>query len=110
MQQLMLKKDVKAMGELLHDDLVFFDWDGNTIDKQENIASYASDVIHFTEFEFVETSVMRLYGETAIVVAEAQVKGTFQGSPFACFSRYLHVWLFQEERWQIVVGNVRMGA
>src|SRR5256714_4538103 len=80
------------------------------IGKHEDIAGHASDTIHLMELEFVEASVTRLYGETAIVVVKAHLKGIFQGSSFAGFYRYLRVWLFQEERWQAVAGNVSVVA
>jgi ketosteroid isomerase-like protein len=53
---------------------------------------------------------MQLYGETAIVTVLAHLKGTFQGTPIDSFYRYLRVWLFQEERWQIVAGNVSVAT
>jgi hypothetical protein len=53
---------------------------------------------------------MRLYGETAIVVVKARLKGPFQGTAFAGFYRYLRVWLFQDERWQVVATNVSVVA
>ena len=53
---------------------------------------------------------MRVYGETAIVVVKAHLKGTFRGTPFAGFYRYLRAWLFQDERWQVVAGNVSVVA
>jgi len=84
--------------------------DMGIIGKHEDIAGHASDTIHLMELEFVEASVTRLYGETAIVVVKAHLKGIFQGSSFAGFYRYLRVWLFQEERWQAVAGNVSVVA
>jgi ketosteroid isomerase-like protein len=53
---------------------------------------------------------MRLYGDTAIVTVLAHLKGKFQGTPIDSFYRYLRVWLFQEERWQIAAGNVSVVA
>ena len=110
LQHAMLTNDVPALERLLHDELLFTDFTGNVIGKQDDIAGHASDTIHLTELEFVEAPVTRMYGETAIVVVKAHLKGIFQGSSFAGFYRYLRVWLFQEERWQAVAGNVSVVA
>ena len=98
LQHAMLTNDVLALERLLHDELLFTDFTGALIGKHDDIAAHASDTIHLTELEFVEAPVMRVYGETAIVVVKAHLKGTFQGTPFAGFYRYLRVWLFQDER------------
>jgi ketosteroid isomerase-like protein len=106
LQQAMMKNDVPALERLLHDDLVFTFYTGTLVGKQEDLASHASHTLQLTELAFVEPPVTRLYGATAIVVVKAHLQGTFQGTPFAGFYRYLRVWLWQEERWQIVAGNV----
>jgi ketosteroid isomerase-like protein len=106
LQQAMLENDVQALERLLHDDLMFVFYTGAVVGKQEDLASHASHMLQLTELAFVEPPVMRLYGEMAIVVVKAHLEGTFQGTPFAGFYRYQRVWLFQEERWQIVAGNV----
>lgn len=98
LQQAMVKNDVPALERLLHAELVFTDYTGIVIGKQEDLASHESDAIHLTQLEFVESPVTRFYGETAIVVVKAHLKGTFQGTPFAGFYRYLRVWLFLKER------------
>ena len=106
LQQAMLENDVQALERLLHDDLMFTFYTGAVVGKQEDLASHASHTLQLTELVFAEPPVIRLYGEIAIVVVKAYLKGTFQGTPFAGFYRYLRVWLLQEERWQIVAGNV----
>ena len=110
LQQAMLNNDVQALEQLLHDDLVFTFYTGAIVGKQEDLASHASHTLQLTELAFVEPPVTRFYGETAIVVVKAHLKGTFQGTPIDSFYRYLRVWLFQEGRWQIVAGNVSVIA
>ena len=110
LQQAMIRNDVQVLERLLHDELVFTEFTGTVIGKHDDIEGHASGAIHLTELEFVEAPVTRFYGETAVVAVKAHVKGTFQGTPFAGFYRYLRVWLFQEERWQIVAGNVSVVA
>jgi hypothetical protein len=58
--------------------------------------------------EFIEEPVIQFYGESAIVAVKAHVQVRLQGKPLEAFCRYLRVWLFQDERWQIISGAVRI--
>jgi ketosteroid isomerase-like protein len=108
LQHAMVKNDVPALERLLHDELVFIDITGNVQGKRSDIASHASGAVHQTEVEFVEAPVTHLHGETAVVAVKTHVKGVFNGAPAEALCRYLRVWLFQDERWQIIAGEVRI--
>ena len=102
LQQAMVNNDVQALERLIHDDLVFIDAEGNVQGKRDDIESHASGAVVQTAVEFVEEPVMQFYGESAIVAVKAHVKVRVQGKPLEAFCRYLRVWLFQDERWQII--------
>lgn len=104
LQQAMVNNDVQALEQLIHDDLVFIDAKGNVQRKRDDIDSHASGAVVQTAVEFVEEPVIQFYGESAIVAVKAHV----QGKPLEAFCRYLRVWLFQDERWQIISGAVRI--
>lgn len=106
LQQAMMKNDVATLERLLHDELMFTDFTGTVVGKREDLDGHASGSMQITEIAFVEPPVIRLYGETAIATVKAHVKGIYQGTPSAGFYRYLRVWLFQEDRWQVVAGNI----
>jgi ketosteroid isomerase-like protein len=108
LQQAMVKNDVQALERLIHDDLVFIDVEGNVQGKRDDIDSHASGAMVQTAVEFVEEPVMQLHGETAVVAVKAHVKVQLQGNPVEALCRYLRVWLFQDERWQILSGAVRI--
>jgi ketosteroid isomerase-like protein len=110
LQQAMMKNDVQALERLLHDELTFIGLEGNVHGKQDDLASHAARALQLTELAFVEPPAPRFYGEMAIVVVKAHMKGTFQGTPFDGFYRYLRMWLLQDKRWQIVAGNVSLVA
>jgi len=103
-----VKNDVKALERLIHDDLVFIDVEGNVQGKRDDIESHASGAVIQTAVEFVEEPVMQLHGETAVVAVKAHIKVQLQGNPVEALCRYLRVWLFQDERWQIISGAVRI--
>src|SRR5882724_85470 len=108
LQQAMVKNDLQALERLLHDDLVFIDVEGNVQGKHDDIESHASGAVVQTAVEFVEEPVMQLHGESAVVAVKAYVKVRLQGKPLEAFCRYLRVWLFQDGRWQIISGTVRI--
>jgi ketosteroid isomerase-like protein len=108
LQQAMVKNDVQALERLIHDDLVFIDVEGNVQGKHDDIESHASGAVVQTAVEFVEEPVMQLHGETAVVAVKAYVKVQLQGKPVEALCRYLRVWLFQDKRWQILSGAVRI--
>jgi ketosteroid isomerase-like protein len=108
LQQAMVKNDVQALERLIHDDLVFIDVEGNVQGKRDDIDSHASGAVVQTAVEFVEEPVMQLHGETAVVAVKAHVKVQLQGNPVEALCRYLRVWLFQDERWQILSGAIRI--
>ncbi len=108
LQQAMVKNDVRALERLIHDDLVFIDVEGNVQGKRDDIESHASGAVIQTAVEFVEEPVMQLHGETAVVAVKAYIKVQLQGNPVEALCRYLRVWLFQDERWQIISGAVRI--
>ncbi|QBD80811.1 nuclear transport factor 2 family protein [Ktedonosporobacter rubrisoli] len=108
LQQAMVNNDVQALERLLHDDLVFIDAEGNVQGKREDIESHASGAMVQTAMEFVEEPIMQFYGESAVVAVKAHVKVQLQGKPLEAFCRYLRIWQFQDERWQIIAGTVRI--
>ena len=108
LQQAMVKNDVQTLGRLIHDDLVFIDVEGNVQGKRDDIESHASGAVVQTAVEFVEEPVMQVHGETAVVAVKAYVKVQLQGNPVEALCRYLRVWLFQDDRWQIISGTVRI--
>jgi ketosteroid isomerase-like protein len=108
LQQAMVNNDVQALERLLHDDLVFIDVEGNVQGKRDDIDSHASGAVVQTAVDFIGEPTMQLHGETAIVAVKAQVKVQLQGTPVEALCRYLRVWLFQDERWQVLSGAVRI--
>ncbi|HLJ32997.1 MAG TPA: nuclear transport factor 2 family protein [Ktedonobacteraceae bacterium] len=108
LQQAMVKNDVQVLERLIHDDLVFIDVEGNVQGKRNDIESHASGAVVQTAVEFVEEPVMQVHGETAVVAVKAYVKVQLQGNPVEALCRYLRVWLFQGDRWQIISGTVRI--
>ncbi|GCE29045.1 hypothetical protein KDA_45290 [Dictyobacter alpinus] len=91
-----------------HFKILFIDTEGNVQGKRDDIDSHASGAVVQTAVDFVEEPVMQLHGESAVVAVKAHVKVRLQGTPVESFCRYLRVWLYQDERWQIISGCIRI--
>ncbi|GHO98093.1 hypothetical protein KSF_081410 [Reticulibacter mediterranei] len=104
LRQVLLENDVQALTQLLHDDLVFTDQNGAVFSKQDDLDSHASDAVRMTEYEILET-IVRFYGEIAISVVKEHLAVIVQGTPVSGEYRYTRIWLFDQNRWQIVGGQ-----
>jgi len=104
LQQAFLKNDIQAFDQLLHDDLVFTNQAGIVLKKQEDLDAHASGMLQVIEYELLDPLV-RLYGETAIVVVKVRLGGTYQETAFSGEFRYTRIWLFQKDRWQMIAGH-----
>jgi ketosteroid isomerase-like protein len=108
LQQAMVSNDVQALERLIHEDLVFIDVEAGVQGKRDDIESHASGAVVQTAVDFVEEPIMQLHGDTAVVAVKAHVIVRLQGTPVEALCRYLRVWLYQNERWQIISGAVRI--
>ena len=68
-----LKRDSSFPGQIEADDFTVVWFDGRIVNKEEDVRSYESDDVTFTEFNIGDLQV-RFYGETAIVVGQGSVK------------------------------------
>ena len=109
--------DLKEMkGYCLHSDNLSLDLDG-----EDHGQSWAVSRSHFdalmldearkagaevfdyrvTGLEFSDENV-RVYGEAAIVIGRWQARGINAGQTFDYTARYMSVWVWRDERWQLV--------
>ncbi len=74
-------------------------WSGH--DKEETISARRSGQLRYESMN-VTDMVVRLYGDTAVVTARADVKGHQLGEDFSGPYRYTRVWVRRNGRWQTV--------
>jgi len=68
-----LKRDSSFPRQIEADDFTVVWFDGRIVNKEEDVRSYESDDVTFTEFNIGDLQV-RFYGDTAIVVAQGSLK------------------------------------
>ncbi len=98
---LMVKKDLKALGEMLADDMVYTHSNGNTENKEEYLAGLASGKSVYYAVEPEETRV-RFYGNTAILNGIAKVDTEVNGQRTTLHLRYTDAYVKRNGKWQFV--------
>jgi ketosteroid isomerase-like protein len=96
-----VKNDADAIGRFMSEDWVIIGPEGNVIDRARFLGVIRSgDLTH----ESMESDgwLVRVYGDAAVVTAEAKSKGKYKGQGFATHERSTSVYVRREGRWQCV--------
>jgi ketosteroid isomerase-like protein len=71
--QARLKRDSSFAQQIEADDFTVVWFDGRIVNKKEDVKTYESDDVSFTDFKINDLKV-RFYGDTAIVVGQGSLK------------------------------------
>jgi ketosteroid isomerase-like protein len=96
-----LHRDADFSVRTLAEDYVAITPLGQVTTKQETISARRSGQLRYESMN-VSDMVVRLYGDTAVVTARAEVKGHQLGEDFSGPYRYTRVWVRRNGRWQTV--------
>jgi ketosteroid isomerase-like protein len=96
-----LRRDPQFPERALADDYVAISPLGQVTTKKEAISARKSGQLRYDTID-VSDMVVRLYGDTAIVTARADVKGHQLGEDFSGPYRYTRVWVRKAGHWQAV--------
>lgn len=97
-----VKADEAALTKLLADDLQYIHSNAEIDTRATFIANMKNGVRSYQRLDH-EGMDVRLYGNTAVLTATAQVVTATKGTaaPVAHL-RFIHVWLYKQGRWQMV--------
>ena len=96
-----LRRDAEFSLRTLAEDYVAITPLGQVTTKQENVSARRSGQLRYESMN-VTDMVVRLYGDTAVVTARADVKGHQLGEDFSGPYRYTRVWVRRNGHWQAV--------
>jgi ketosteroid isomerase-like protein len=96
-----LKRDAAFSEKTLADDYVAISPLGQVINKADTIAARKTAQLRYESIE-VSEMVVRLYGNTAVVTARAEVKGRELGEEFSGPYRFTRIWVRRSGRWMTV--------
>jgi ketosteroid isomerase-like protein len=96
-----LRRDAEFPLRTLAEDYVAITPLGQVTTKQETISARRSGQLRYEAMN-VTDMVVRVYGDTAVVTARADVKGHQLGEDFSGPYRYTRVWVRRNGLWQAV--------
>jgi len=101
----MVENDAQAIGRYMADDWVIVGSDGRVGDKAGFLALVRSGALSHDVMESSDLEV-RMYGETAIVLARGVSGGQFQGKPFRELERSSSVFVRMAGEWRCVLTHL----
>lgn len=99
-----MKSDVLALDELIHDDLIFNLPDGQTASKAMDLDAYRTGKMKVAEISASEREI-RIIDQSVVVAVTIELKGSFQDITIDGKYRYLRVWQLHHDKWQIIAGS-----
>jgi ketosteroid isomerase-like protein len=96
-----IHRDADFSQRTLAEDYVAITPLGQVTTKQDTVSARKSGQLRYETIN-VSDMVVRLYGDTAIVTARADVKGRQLGEDFSGPYRYTRVWVRKNGHWQAV--------
>ncbi len=97
-------KDVKALETLLHPDLIYIDYDGSLMTKDEFIASVKAPELH-PEQIVNESMTAHVFGDSAVVTGIYREKGIRKGKPYQRRGRFTDTWVYHDGLWVCVASQ-----
>jgi len=96
-----LRRDADFSQRTLAEDYVAITPLGQVTTKQDSLSARKSGQLRYDTID-VSDMVIRVYGDTAVVTARADVKGHQLGEDFSGPYRYTRVWVRRTGHWQAV--------
>jgi ketosteroid isomerase-like protein len=96
-----LRRDAEFVQRTLAEDYVAITPLGQVTTKQDTVSARKSGQLRYQAID-VSDMVVRVYGDTAVVTARADVKGHQLGEDFSGPYRYTRVWVRHNGHWQTV--------
>ncbi len=96
-----LHRDADFSQRTLAEDYVAITPLGQVTSKQDSVSARKSGQLRYQTID-VSDMVVRIYGDTAVVTARADVKGHQLGEDFSGPYRYTRVWVRRGGHWQAV--------
>jgi ketosteroid isomerase-like protein len=96
-----LHRDAEFSQRTLADDYVAITPLGQVTTKQDTLSARKSGQLRYESIDITDM-VVRLYGDTAVVTARADVRGHQLGEDFSGPYRYTRVWVRRNGHWQTV--------
>src|SRR5215475_7565488 len=96
-----IHNDTKFTEQALADNYIAIGPLGTVVTKSDMVDVRRRSKLHYESID-VSEMVVRIYGDTAVVTAKAEVKGSDFGEDFSGPYRYTRVWVKEKGAWRAV--------
>lgn len=102
--QAVQQKDVKALDPLLAEGLVYIEYDGTEMNKEQYLARLSAPTLHF---ERVVNESMRVqsFGQSVMVVGVYREQGVKNGKAYMHHERFIDTWVRRGNSWMCVASQ-----
>ena len=101
----MVHNDATAIGSFMADEWLIIGPDGSVGDRARFLHLVSSgELTH--DVMTTEDPIVRVYGDTAILVAQGTSGGNFKGTPFRLRERATSAFVRRDGRWQCVLTHL----
>ena len=97
-------KDIVALDQLLAPELVYIDYDGSLMNKQQFLASVKSEGLSPAQIVNEKQSAV-VFGDCAVVTGIYHEKGTANGKPYTRRGRFTDTWVKSNNTWRCVASQ-----
>jgi ketosteroid isomerase-like protein len=97
-------KEIAALDSLLSPTLVYIDYDGSYMTKEQFLASTKSEGLQAEQITNDEMKA-HVYGDCAVVTGIYHEKGVYKGKPYTRRGRFTDTWVKQNGTWQCVASQ-----
>lgn len=97
----LVNRNSKFIDGILAEDFTYIGSDGQVQNKAEHLASITSADLKI-ESSSSSNFVIRIYGDTAVAVAEGRIKGSYKSKGFDNHYRYTDVWIKKTGKWAVI--------
>jgi ketosteroid isomerase-like protein len=104
-----VRKDVRALDELLANSLAYTDYYGTFMNKSQFLES-VKDTTEKPEQIVNEDVTVQVYGASAVVTGTYREKGTARGKPHMRRGRFTDTWVNQNGTWQCVASQSTLAS
>lgn len=105
--QTQMNHDAEAMGQMLHPDFVFTDYDGTVMLKPAFLVSIR-DPNNKLSVETSEDMKLHRFGDTVVVTGATHEKGTLKGKAYEHYGRFTDTWIKYNGEWICVASQLAL--
>ncbi len=97
----LVNRNLEFIDSILAEDFTYISSSAQVQNKAEHLALIKSTDLRI-ESSTSSNFVIRIYGDTAVAIAEGRIKGSYKSKGFDSHYRFTDVWVKRHGRWKVV--------